>query len=262
MLLHAAVSNPRRAFSVAVFARHDGRCLLVHHKRLGTWLPVGGEIEAGETPLEAARRELFEETGLEGRFVPLSDVDGVPPGLIGYEEHPAGSKGLHMNFVFAADVATDRVKPNDEFGAFEWVRDSGHLDAPPNVHQLLRIALHQGSSALVALARAWLDAFNGRDLDRLLALYDADAVHTSPKLREREPATGGRVSGKDALRRWWQDALDRLPGLRYEEEHLTAMGDRVFMEYVRTVPGEEPLLVAEVLVVREGKIALSHVFHG
>jgi hypothetical protein len=64
------------------------------------------------------------------------------------------------------------------------------------------------------------------------------------------------------LRRWWQDAMDRLPTLRYEEKHLTAMGDRVFMEYLRTVDGEEPLLVAEVLVVRRGKIAESHVFHG
>jgi ketosteroid isomerase-like protein len=167
-----------------------------------------------------------------------------------------------MNFVFVADVASDRVKPNDEFGEFEWVRDTAHLEAPPNVHQLARIALHAGASALVALARAWLDAFNARDLDRLLALYDENAVHTSPKLRAREPATGGKVAGKAALRRWWQDALDRLPSLRYDEQHVTAMGDRVVIEYVRHVDGEEPLVVAEVLVARAGRIVASHVFHG
>jgi len=116
---------------------------------------------------------------------------------------------------------------------------------------------------LVALARAWLAAFNGRDLEALLALYADDAVHTSPKLRARDPATNGEIRGVSALRAWWADAMQRLPGLRYEEQHLTAMGDRVFMEYLRRTPGEAPYVVAEVLVVGEGgKIRASHVYHG
>ena len=130
----------RRAFSVAVYARRSGTVLVIHHRRLDTWLPIGGELEPGETPLEAARRELLEETGLEGTFPALAGaVDGEPPGFLGYEEHVAGQKGLHMNFVFVADVAEDaEVAPNHEFSDFRWVgaAELAALSSPKNVREL------------------------------------------------------------------------------------------------------------------------------
>ncbi len=119
------------------------------------------------------------------------------------------------------------------------------------------------AKALVLLATRWLAAFNARDLVALLALYEDDAVHVSPKLREQKPGTRGEIRGKEQLRAWWSDAMTRLPNLRYDPEHMTAMGDRVFMEYVRKNPGDADLLVAEVLVVGDsGRICTSRVYHG
>ncbi|BDG08146.1 NUDIX domain-containing protein [Anaeromyxobacter paludicola] len=131
----------RKAFSVSIFCRNAGAVLLVRHRRLGTWLPVGGEVEPGETPLEAAVRELREETGLEGRFPEGLGVAGTPPGLIGYEEHPAGAKGLHLNFAFVADVASRSLAACDEYGEVQWVADAAGVDCPENVKQLAALAL-------------------------------------------------------------------------------------------------------------------------
>jgi 8-oxo-dGTP diphosphatase len=134
-------STQRRAYSVAVYPRCGGRALLILHKRLGVWLPPGGECLPGETPIEAAARELFEETGLRGRFPQTSPFAGTPLGFLGYEEHIAGSKGLHMNFVFVVDVATTDIKPNDEFTDWRWVDRMDGLTGPENVGQFLHAAL-------------------------------------------------------------------------------------------------------------------------
>jgi 8-oxo-dGTP pyrophosphatase MutT (NUDIX family) len=52
-------------FSVAIFVVHDRRILLVHHRKLDKWLPLGGHIELDEDPEQAALREAKEESGLD-----------------------------------------------------------------------------------------------------------------------------------------------------------------------------------------------------
>src|SRR5579859_3768800 len=106
------------------------------------------------------------------------------------------------------------------------------------------------SSELNAIANQWFAAFNDKDLERLLALYDDQAEHFSPKLKVRQPETKGLIKGKAALRAWWQNAFDRLQSLRYEIYRLTPHEDRVFMEYLRHVYGEDDLFVGEMLEIK------------
>jgi len=52
-------------FTVAIFVVQDGKVLVIHHRKLGKWLPLGGHIELDEHPEQAALREAKEESGLD-----------------------------------------------------------------------------------------------------------------------------------------------------------------------------------------------------
>ncbi len=56
-------------FTVAIFVVHDGKVLLIHHRRLDKWLPLGGHIELDEDPEIAALREAKEESGLDVELI-------------------------------------------------------------------------------------------------------------------------------------------------------------------------------------------------
>lgn len=56
-------------FTVAIFVVHDGKILLIHHRKLDKWLPLGGHIELDEDPEQAALREAKEESGLEVELI-------------------------------------------------------------------------------------------------------------------------------------------------------------------------------------------------
>lgn len=62
---------------VVVCSFYKGQILLSRRRDRATWETQGGHIENGETPLEAARRELYEESGVrDAVLTPVCDYFG------------------------------------------------------------------------------------------------------------------------------------------------------------------------------------------
>ncbi len=70
--LDEARRHPMEPFAAEVWVTDlgFGYVLLVKHRVRG-WVPPGGKVEPGETPREAAVRELLEETGLRAELLPV-----------------------------------------------------------------------------------------------------------------------------------------------------------------------------------------------
>jgi len=99
------------AVSVAVLC--DGRFLLVRRGRAptrGQFAFPGGRVEAGEAAEQAARRELFEETGLEA-------ADLAPAAEVTLE---GDDRRLYRLEVFRADSVQGTLRAGDDADHAGW----------------------------------------------------------------------------------------------------------------------------------------------
>lgn len=82
----------KRCLTVVAWTVHEGKTLLVKHKKLGIWLAPGGHVEENELPQQAAEREFFEETGVKVRVVSPKDL---PTGTTSEYLPPPFAMNLH-----------------------------------------------------------------------------------------------------------------------------------------------------------------------
>lgn len=80
-----------------IIARHNGQFLWCRHESRDTWEIPGGHVEEGETALEAASRELQEETG-------ALDFSLTP--MCWYSAFRAGGEPHSLGLLCIADVQT------------------------------------------------------------------------------------------------------------------------------------------------------------
>jgi ADP-ribose pyrophosphatase YjhB (NUDIX family) len=110
--------RPYLAVSAAII--RDGHVLVARRARgpaLGVWTLPGGVVEAGETLIEALKREIEEETALSIE----------PVALAGHREvlvrEPGGRLSRHFVILcFAARWISGEPKLNEELAEARWLR--------------------------------------------------------------------------------------------------------------------------------------------
>lgn len=98
----------------------DGEALLIFHPHIKLWLQPGGHIDEGESPVDAAIREVYEETGLvcisEEEYLDPIDVDVH---LIPSNPKKGEGEHIHIDLLFLLKVVREE-SPMEEM-QFKWV---------------------------------------------------------------------------------------------------------------------------------------------
>jgi 8-oxo-dGTP diphosphatase len=134
--------SPRTRLAAYTLCIDHGRLLLVRiapgYPAAGIWTLPGGGVEFGEDPADAARRELAEESGLEGRIDDLAFVNSIA----GENQTDAGLRAWHgVRIVYLATVTggTLRDEVEESTDRAEWATLPG-LDGRP-VTELVDVAV-------------------------------------------------------------------------------------------------------------------------
>lgn len=80
-------------------------------------------------------------------------------------------------------------------------------------------------------ADEWLRAWNSHDLDRILAHYRDEFEFASPLIAKIIPGGEGSLTGKKAVGEYWSQALQRVPGLKFELLSVYAGAGTVLITY-------------------------------
>lgn len=99
---------------VNIIVKKGGEVLLGRRMKSGkgAWCNPGGHLEHGESAIEAAKRELYEETGIEAKDITFVHVLNDP--------HCDGYHYVTLNFLVTSWIGEPSVLEPDKFYEWRW----------------------------------------------------------------------------------------------------------------------------------------------
>ena len=92
----------------------------VNDENRDKWIGIGGKLEEAETPYDAARREILEETGLVANEL-------FYRGIITFVSDIYGTEYMHL---FTTDQFSGEIKAECDEGNLEWVKKTDVVNLP------------------------------------------------------------------------------------------------------------------------------------
>ncbi len=90
-----------------------------------------------------------------------------------------------------------------------------------------------------SIAEKWIAQWNARDVEGVLSKFADDVVFRSQKAQDIVGT--GEIRGKDALRAYWNKALERVGDLRFDLDHAAfdETREELFIVYVASLGGKK-----------------------
>ena len=186
--------------AVGVLRTPDGRVLLAQRKpgkdAAGFWELPGGQIEPGESPAQAAARELAEEVGVHARdLVPWRTYEHDFPTkrvrlhwfhVRQWSGEPSGREGQRVAWVDPAHPSVGPLLPSNELAMATL--------ALPDLVAVAKVSRMAGEAEKLLASIPWLAAAGLRLLIvRTLDLAPGQRVQITRRLRELRRGTGLRL---------------------------------------------------------------------
>jgi len=116
--------------------------------------------------------------------------------------------------------------------------------------------------AAQSFAKAWVAAWNARDVEAVLSHYAEDAVFVSPRATRLMGVA--RVEGKAALRTYWQTGNSRLASLRFtlDRASWSPKDATLTVLYEASLGSEPPVRAVEIMRFRGAQIIHGEALYG